>query len=72
MRRAMTGAQLTDLLRRHRGLIVLLYLDGNDHATIGEVLGISTSNVGTKLGRIKHRLRVESQQLAKETSDGTR
>lgn len=52
--------------------IVLLYLDGNDHATIGDVLGISTSNVGTKLGRIKHRLRAESQQLAKETSNGPR
>jgi RNA polymerase sigma factor (sigma-70 family) len=38
--------------------LVVLYLDGNDHATIGEVLGISASNVGTKLDRIKGRLRV--------------
>src|SRR5688572_10961936 len=37
--------------------LVLLYLDGNDHASIAEVLGISVSNVGTKLGRIKDRLR---------------
>lgn len=38
--------------------LVLLYLDGNDHDTIACVLGISQSNVGTKLGRIKNRLRV--------------
>jgi RNA polymerase sigma-70 factor (ECF subfamily) len=37
--------------------LVLLYLDGNDHASIAEVLGISVSNVGTKLGRIKQKLR---------------
>ena len=37
--------------------LVLLHLDGNDHATIGEVLGLSTSNVGTRLHRIKDRLR---------------
>jgi RNA polymerase sigma-70 factor (ECF subfamily) len=37
--------------------LVLLYLDGNDHAAIGEVLGISPSNVGTKLSRIKDKLR---------------
>ncbi len=38
--------------------LVLLALDGNDHASIAEVLGISTSNVGTKLARIKNRLRL--------------
>ncbi len=38
--------------------LVLLYLDDNDHATIADVLGISVSNVGTKLARIKDRLRV--------------
>ncbi len=37
--------------------LVLLYLDGNDHAAIAEVIGISVSNVGTRLGRIKERLR---------------
>jgi RNA polymerase sigma-70 factor (ECF subfamily) len=39
--------------------LVLLYLDGNDHASIAEVLGISVSNVGTKLQRIKNKLRAE-------------
>lgn len=37
--------------------LVLLYLDDNDHAAIAEVLGISASNVSTRLGRIKHKLR---------------
>jgi RNA polymerase sigma-70 factor (ECF subfamily) len=37
--------------------LVLLYLDDNDHAEIAEVLGISVSNVGTKLGRIRDKLR---------------
>src|ERR1043166_1585025 len=37
--------------------LVVLYLEGNDHAALAEVLGISASNVGTKIGRIKSRLR---------------
>jgi RNA polymerase sigma factor (sigma-70 family) len=45
--------------------LVLLYLDGNDHASIAEVLGISVSNVGTKLGRIKDRLRVAFEGRAR-------
>ncbi|MBZ0152532.1 MAG: sigma-70 family RNA polymerase sigma factor [Planctomycetes bacterium] len=44
-----------DLLDR---ALVLLNLDGNDHATTAEVLGISTSNVGTRLSRIRQRLRM--------------
>lgn len=38
--------------------LVIMHLDGNDHTTIAEVLGISVSNVGTKLGRIRAQLRV--------------
>ena len=37
--------------------LVLLYLDGHDHAAIADVLGTSNSNVGTKLNRIKAKLR---------------
>lgn len=37
--------------------LIILYLDGNNHATIAEVLGISATNVSTKIGRIKERLR---------------
>jgi RNA polymerase sigma factor (sigma-70 family) len=37
--------------------LVLLHLEGERHEAIGAVLGISDSNVGTRLGRIKERLR---------------
>jgi RNA polymerase sigma-70 factor (ECF subfamily) len=37
--------------------LIILYLDGNSYDTIAEILGISTTNVATKLSRIKERLR---------------
>lgn len=37
--------------------LVLLHLDGNSHRDIGDVLGISESNVGTRLSRVKAALR---------------
>lgn len=49
--------------------LVLLYLDGNDHAAIADVLGISVSNVGTKLLRIKDKLRAS---FARKATDGAR
>ncbi len=39
--------------------LMILYLDGRSHEEAGEVLGISESNVGTRLGRLKERLRRE-------------
>lgn len=39
--------------------LLLLYLEGEDHATIAGVLGISETNVATKIGRLKHRLETE-------------
>lgn len=45
--------------------LVLLYLDDNDHSSIADVLGISVSNVGTRLGRIKDRLRVALEERAR-------
>ncbi len=44
--------------------LVLLHLDGNDHAFIADVLGITVSNVGTKLSRIRAKLRVAFEQRA--------
>jgi RNA polymerase sigma-70 factor (ECF subfamily) len=35
--------------------LVLLYLDGNSYLEIAEVLGISETNVATKLNRLKKR-----------------
>jgi RNA polymerase sigma-70 factor (ECF subfamily) len=42
-----------------------LYLDDRSHREIAEVLGITETNVATKIGRLKQRLR-------EETRDGTR
>ena len=40
----------------NRALLVL-YLDDRSHREIAEVLGIGESNVGTRIGRLKERLR---------------
>jgi RNA polymerase sigma factor (sigma-70 family) len=37
--------------------LVVLHLEGHDHDAIATILGLSVSNVGTKLQRIKQRLR---------------
>ena len=37
--------------------IILLYLDGNSHAEISEITGISKTNVGTRISRIKSELK---------------
>lgn len=37
--------------------LLLMYLDENSHAQIAEVLGISVSNVGTRLGRLKQKMK---------------
>jgi RNA polymerase sigma factor (sigma-70 family) len=43
--------------------IVMLYLDNKNYEEIGEIIGISASNVGTKLSRIKEKLK---QQIIKQ------
>ncbi len=37
--------------------IILLYLDGHSHKEISEITGISKTNVGTRIGRIKEQLK---------------
>lgn len=37
--------------------IMIMYLDGNSHNEISKALGISISNVGTKINRIKKQLK---------------
>jgi len=41
--------------------IMLLYLEGKSHKDISNVLGLSKSNVGTKIGRIKDKLKKDFQ-----------
>ena len=43
--------------------LMILYLDGNSHQEIANVLNISVSNVGTKINRIKERLRNKFKQI---------
>lgn len=43
--------------------LMILYLDDKSHTEIAEILGISVSNVGTKIGRIKDKLRTRFSQL---------
>jgi RNA polymerase sigma factor (sigma-70 family) len=44
--------------------LLLLYLDGNSYAEISEVLGISATNVGTKIGRLKEALKLRFEKEA--------
>lgn len=39
--------------------ILMLYLENKSHEEIAEIVGISKSNVGTKLSRIKDKLRLQ-------------
>lgn len=39
--------------------LILLYLEGYSHAEIAEILGLSVTNVGTRINRLKNQLRDE-------------
>jgi RNA polymerase sigma-70 factor (ECF subfamily) len=42
--------------------ILIMYLDENSHADIAQAMGVSTSNVGTKINRIKQQLKKKFNQ----------
>ncbi len=42
--------------------IIMLYLDNKSHKEIAEIMGISTSNVGTKILRIKDKFKSQSSK----------
>jgi RNA polymerase sigma factor (sigma-70 family) len=46
-----------DKLNEINKVIILLYLDGNSHDEISEITGISRTNVGTRISRIKEQLK---------------
>lgn len=46
-----------DELNEINKAIILLYLDGKSHDEIADITGISKTNVGTRIGRIKEQLR---------------
>lgn len=60
-------AQLDGLNRA----LILLYLEDRAYAEIAEVLGISETNVATKINRIKHTLRVRMLGARAEALDET-
>jgi RNA polymerase sigma-70 factor (ECF subfamily) len=43
--------------------LMILYLEDKSHTEIAEILGLSVSNVGTKIGRIKDKLKTRFSQL---------
>jgi RNA polymerase sigma-70 factor (ECF subfamily) len=43
--------------------LMILYLEDKSHTEIAEILGMSVSNVGTKIGRIKNRLKTQFSLL---------
>jgi RNA polymerase sigma factor (sigma-70 family) len=59
--------QILDSLMRQLGeldrALLILYLDENSYDTIAGILGISETNVGTKIGRIKQKLRALAQAV---------
>ncbi len=60
--------ELIEQLDEIERAIVLLYLDGNSYETIAEIVGISETNVGTKISRIKQKLRGLSTEQQKGSS----
>jgi RNA polymerase sigma-70 factor, ECF subfamily len=46
-----------DELNEINKAIILLYLDGNSHDEISEIMGISKTNVGTRISRIKEQIK---------------
>jgi RNA polymerase sigma-70 factor (ECF subfamily) len=58
-------ATLSGLMEGLEGMnraLLLLYLEDRSHREIAEILGISESNVGTKIARLKERLRAQVSQ----------
>lgn len=46
-----------DYLDEFNKAIIILFLDGNSHAEISAITGISTTNVGTRISRIKTQIK---------------
>jgi RNA polymerase sigma-70 factor, ECF subfamily len=61
-RLAVLEAFMAEIDPMHRALL-LLYLDERSHREIAEVLGITTTNVATRINRLKQRLRDYSARL---------
>ncbi len=58
-------SQLDDMNRA----LILLYLDGYKHIEIAEIIGISETNVATRINRIKQRLREDLDTMQKKDKE---
>lgn len=56
-------AALGELPPRHRAVVVLRYYHDYDYATIAQILGTSTTNVGAMLTRARERLKLELERV---------
>jgi RNA polymerase sigma-70 factor (ECF subfamily) len=54
--------QFISELKEFDKALMILYLEDKSHAEIAEILGMSVSNVGTKIGRIKDKLKTRFSQ----------
>src|ERR1700674_3037058 len=54
--------QLIEQLDELDRAVIILYLDGHPHSTISDILGVSETNVGTKISRIKQKLRRDMKE----------
>ncbi len=55
--------QFINKLDKMNKALMILYLDGNSHEEIASILNISKSNVGTKINRIKQRLKKQFENI---------
>jgi RNA polymerase sigma-70 factor (ECF subfamily) len=54
--------QLIHKLNREDQALIYLYLDDKSHKEIADIMGLSISNVGTKIQRIKQKLKQMSNE----------
>jgi RNA polymerase sigma-70 factor (ECF subfamily) len=59
--------QFIETLDELNKALILLYLDGHTNREIGQVLGISETNVGTKISRLKTTMRQEFTGIVRGT-----
>ena len=57
--------QLIDGLDPLNKALALLYLDGHSHQDIADLLGITKTNVATKVGRLKHAMKQQLSHIEK-------
>jgi RNA polymerase sigma factor (sigma-70 family) len=60
---------LESLDELHRALLIL-HLEGHSYAEIGEILGITETNVATKLSRLKQKIRQQNRYEENEDGNG--